>query len=282
MAVSSFALPLRHTSIVTFEPGFSCATSGGRSDEREMSLPSNLRITSPGSIPAFAAGAVLRHGAHERAAGRLQAEVVGERLAHFLDRHAEAAVAHLAVLLDLVLDVHRDVDRHREREALVAAQRLKICELTPITSPLRLNSGPPELPGFTAASVWMNGTAASPGSERALALTMPEVTVFSRPNGAPIATTHSPTRVVVRIADPDHRQVLRVDLDHRDVGRLVRAQHLRLELALVDELHRHFVGVVDDVRVGEDHAVGVDDEAGAQPLATGPATAAAAIGKPRN
>ena len=59
--------------------------------------------------------------------------------------------------------------------------RLKICELTPITSPLRLNSGPPELPGFTAASVWMNGTAASPGSERDLALTMPEVTVLSRP-----------------------------------------------------------------------------------------------------
>ena len=28
----------------------------------------------------------------------------------------------------------------------------------PITSPARLKSGPPELPGFTATSVWMNGT----------------------------------------------------------------------------------------------------------------------------
>ena len=74
--------------------------------------------------------------------------------------------------------------------------RLKICELIPITSPLRLKSGPPELPGLTAASVWMNGTAAeSPGSARDLALTMPEVTVLSRPYGVPIATTHSPTRV---------------------------------------------------------------------------------------
>ncbi len=36
--------------------------------------------------------------------------------------------------------------------------RLKICELMPITSPAMLNSGPPELPGFTATSVWMNGT----------------------------------------------------------------------------------------------------------------------------
>ncbi len=73
--------------------------------------------------------------------------------------------------------------------------RQKICELMPTTSPSRLNSGPPELPGFTAASVWMKPTTPSPGSERDLALTMPEVTVLSRPNGVPIATTQSPTRV---------------------------------------------------------------------------------------
>ena len=36
--------------------------------------------------------------------------------------------------------------------------RLKICELMPITSPAMLNSGPPELPGFTGTSVWMKGT----------------------------------------------------------------------------------------------------------------------------
>ena len=36
--------------------------------------------------------------------------------------------------------------------------RLKICELMPTTSPSMLNSGPPELPGFTATSVWMKGT----------------------------------------------------------------------------------------------------------------------------
>ena len=45
-----------------------------------------------------------------------------------------------------------------------------------------------------ATSVWMNGTKFSCGSERPLALTMPAVTEFSKPNGEPIATTHSPTR----------------------------------------------------------------------------------------
>ncbi len=36
--------------------------------------------------------------------------------------------------------------------------RLKIWELMPTTSPSRLNSGPPELPGLIATSVWMKGT----------------------------------------------------------------------------------------------------------------------------
>ncbi|MNH42339.1 hypothetical protein D3C78_1627810 [compost metagenome] len=37
-------------------------------------------------------------------------------------------------------------------------ERVKICELIPTTSPFMLNSGPPELPGLMATSVWMNGT----------------------------------------------------------------------------------------------------------------------------
>ena len=51
----------------------------------------------------------------------------------------------------------------------------------PTTSPRVLNSGPPELPGLTATSVWMNGTLLSSGKERPLALTTPAVTVLSKP-----------------------------------------------------------------------------------------------------
>ena len=65
-------------------------------------------------------------------------------------------------------------------------------ELTPITSPCRLSSGPPELPGFTATSVWMKGTYISSGSERPFALTMPAVMVLAKPKGEPIAATQSP------------------------------------------------------------------------------------------
>ena len=39
------------------------------------------------------------------------------------------------------------------------------------------------------------------------------------------------------------RQVLRVDLDHRDVGALVDADDLRREFAAVGQAHGHFIRI---------------------------------------
>ena len=75
-----------------------------------------------------------------------------------------------------------------------------MAEFTPITAPVPSSSGPPELPGLMAASVWialMNEV--SPRSRRRRctgrfrALTMPVVTVPARPSGEPTAMTESPT-----------------------------------------------------------------------------------------
>ncbi len=66
----------------------------------------------------------------------------------------------------------------------------------PTTSPFMSTSGPPLLPGLMAASVWIAGYVVElPWSSeptftgRFSALTMPLVTVASRPNGDPMATT---------------------------------------------------------------------------------------------
>ena len=70
----------------------------------------------------------------------------------------------------------------------------------PTTAPVMSTSGPPLLPGLMAASVWMAGYVVElPLSSRptltgrSSALTMPLVTVASRPNGEPTATTCWPT-----------------------------------------------------------------------------------------
>jgi hypothetical protein len=51
---------------------------------------------------------------------------------------------------------------------------------------------------------------------------------------------------------------------HRDVGRLIDPDDLRLILAAIVHLHGDLIGIRDDVRIGEDVAVRADDEAGAR------------------
>ena len=71
--------------------------------------------------------------------------------------------------------------------------------LMPTTWPSMLNSGPPELPGLIAASVWIRS--GSSARRRALgpddwwrpvALMTPTVMVFCRSNGLPMAMAHWP------------------------------------------------------------------------------------------
>ena len=61
--------------------------------------------------------------------------------------------------------------------------------LMPITSPAMLNSGPPELPGLMAASVWMKSSKGPAPISRPRAEMMPEVTLPPRPKGLPAAST---------------------------------------------------------------------------------------------
>ena len=70
-----------------------------------------------------------------------------------------------------------------------------IAVLTPTTSPRELRSGPPELPGLSAASVWITSGISRPVLARMLrprALTIPALTVCSKPSGLPIAIAISP------------------------------------------------------------------------------------------
>ena len=137
--------------------------------------------------------------------------------------------------------------------------REMICELMPTASPSRLISGPPELPGLTATSVWMKGRY-SPVS-RPMALTMPDVTVESRPNGEPMASTHCPFLSFLGSPMTSGVMPLGLDLDQGDVGALVRADDLGLEFAAVGQRDVDVGRVDNHVVIGEDVAVFGDEEA---------------------
>ena len=71
-----------------------------------------------------------------------------------------------------------------------------ICELMPSTLPSALSSGPPELPGLIAASVWMAlpiPKSVSDSMFRLSAEITPTVSDWDSPNGLPIAATGAPT-----------------------------------------------------------------------------------------
>jgi hypothetical protein len=67
---------------------------------------------------------------------------------------------------------------------------LMMAVLMPITSALDDTSAPPELPGLSAASVWITSSMSRPvlaRKDRPRALTTPAVTVWSNPSGLPMA-----------------------------------------------------------------------------------------------
>src|SRR5213592_4324614 len=114
--------------------------------------------------------------------------------------------------------------------------------LTPMTRPCESTSGPPELPGFKAASVWMMSSMSRPErerSERPSALTTPVVTVVWKPSGLQIAGL-----------DPNHREI-GVGVVAHQIGAIALAVRVG-DLDPPRSAH--------DVAVGEDQAVGGEDE----------------------
>ena len=144
----------------------------------------------------------------------------------------------------------------------------------PITAPVESTSGPPELPGLIAASVWMASiTASAPESPassrtgRSSALTMPWVTVPTRPSGEPMAITRVADGEPRRRPDRRHHGVRDVDLDDGQVRLRVAADDARGSARAVGEDGVQPAagadrGRRDDVVVGEHVAVALDHDPG--------------------
>ncbi len=83
----------------------------------------------------------------------------------------------------------------REKPTPLAPLAVNIAALTPITSPARLNIGPPELPWLMAASVWIYCCSFKP-ILRDLAEIIPCDTLTPSPYGFPKVKTLSPIRAL--------------------------------------------------------------------------------------
>ncbi len=139
--------------------------------------------------------------------------------------------------------------------------------LTPTTSPRDDTSGPPELPGLSAASVWITSSISRPErarNERPSAETTPVVTVEFEPERVADGDHQLAAPEQLRIAERCGRQRHRsVDPHQREVGVGIVADDLRGQAAAVDRGDVDARGAVHHVAVGEHEAVRRDDHAGA-------------------
>ena len=138
--------------------------------------------------------------------------------------------------------------------------------LMPTTRDDESASAPPELPGLSAASVWMTSSttrAVRPsrvGSDRPSPLTTPAVTEPARPSGLPTATTSWPTRRALGVAEDGRLGGRRPGAQHGEVGQRVGADDVDVGLGAVGEHGPPGAGPGHDVRVGEQQAVAGEDD----------------------
>ena len=154
-----FLLLPRRTESFTLAPGRLGGDVAGEVAAVLDGAPSAATITSSGLIPAFSAGLAGGHVVdHGPLRLRQRRSRPGPR--HGLDLDAHPAPDDLPLVAELRQDLLGHVDRDREADARGRGEPLvMIIVLIPITSPRVLSSGPPELPGLMAASVWIMSTA---------------------------------------------------------------------------------------------------------------------------
>ena len=145
--------------------------------------------------------------------------------------------------------------------------------LMPITSPREDTSGPPELPGLSAASVWITSSIMRPVVARRLrpsAEITPAVTVDSKPSGLPIAIASWPRRSRLESPSGANGKAARgVRAQQREVGVGIDAEQPRLGGASFGVGQADLARAVDHVGVGQRQPVGRDDDAGAGAAAAG-------------
>src|SRR6266699_2240878 len=188
-------------------------------------------------------------------------ERLGEFLRNFLDHDADSSAADTAGLAQLVLHLHGDVDGDGEgqsHETAGAAVDLRIDSHDFAAHVEQRPAGIPRVDrdvGLNEGNEVLLRQAAAFGADNA------------RGDGAVKAERRADRDdpfadfEPVRIAHPYGGQPGGVDLDQREIGASVRADDASLEFALVGQANGDLIRGVHYVRVGENVAVGTDDEA---------------------
>src|SRR6516165_9655097 len=184
----------------------------------------------PGGDSGARGGAILLYRRHQRAARPVEAEGFGELSVDVLDGDADAAAYHTAGLDELLLDVARHIDRDGEgdaHEAAGAAEDLRVDAdhfARQVEQRAAGVAGIDRHIGLDEGHVVLAGHRARGGADDARGGAVLEAE--RRADGE-----HPLSGLEARgIAELHDRQIRPIDLDHRDIGALVGADHLGRKL----------------------------------------------------
>ena len=143
---------------------------------------------------------------------------------------------------------------------------------TPTTRPSPSASAPPELPGLSAASVWITFSTRRPAEPERVGSERPEGRDHAGGDGA--GQTHRAADRDDQLSDPQlvrvpelgRGEVARLRPDHGQIREGIGSDDLGAELAAVGEGGRDPVPTGDHVRGGQHVAVGGDRDATARAL----------------
>ena len=193
----------------------------------------------------------------------VHAEGFGQGLIQPLNQHAEPAAHHFALVFQLVGDVFRHVDGDGESEAVegaAAAVNLRIDgDNFAFTIKERAAgiAGVDRRIGLDERHIIAARQVAGDRADNALRRGVGEAE--GRADGQhPVADLY-----LIRITEFGDGQVFTLDFHQRDVGAFVQADDFGAVFLVVIELHTNLVRPFDNVRIGENVAVAIDDEAGA-------------------
>jgi hypothetical protein len=209
-------------------------------------------------------GRALDDVLHDDALQARQTEALGDLRRHVGDVHAHHGALDRAGGDELLGDVAREIDGHREADALrvrvdrrVDADDLAADVAQRTTRVAEVDAGvgldKVLVVGRATEDVEVGATHRAHDADRDRAAQIAERIADG---DRPVTDAE-----LVRVAERQHRQVATLDLDHGHVGGRVGADDGGLELAAVVERDLDVIGVLDDMVVRQDATARVEDEA---------------------
>ena len=224
-------------------------------------------------------GQILLRRGHQRAARLLEAEVVGQIRGHILNLDADPAARDRAVLLELLHDVLDDVAGDGEADADAAARRREDRGVDAHHLAFGVEGRAAGI-AVIDRRVDLQEVVIGPGADVASAR-RDDAGGHRSAEAERVADRDHPIADARRVrGERDIGEIGALSLQKRKVGFAVDADHLGGHRLAVGGGDGHFRGMVDDMVIGDDVAVGRNEESGALRLREMMARRAVAVSAP--